>query len=63
VSRRAWRQAAQAIEVHRARRQLPDEPLVLDHHRADELRVAVACRAAERARTAAHELGLTRVER
>jgi hypothetical protein len=63
VSRRAWRQAAQAIEAHRARRRLPDEPLVLDHHRADEVRVAVACRAAERARAAAHELGLTRGER
>jgi conjugative relaxase-like TrwC/TraI family protein len=62
-ARRAWREAAQAIEVHREGRQLPDEALVLDHRRADELRVAVACRAAERARTVAHELGLTRGER
>jgi hypothetical protein len=60
---RAWREAAQAIEVHRERRKLPDEPLVLDHRRADELRVAVACRAAGRARTVGHELGLTGGER
>lgn len=62
-ARRAWREAAQAIEEHRERRQLPDEPLVLDHRRADELRVAVACRAAGRARTVGHQLGLTGVER
>jgi hypothetical protein len=62
AARRAWRAAAQAIEVHRERRRLPDEPLVLDHRRADELRVAVACRAAERARTAGHEVGLARTE-
>jgi hypothetical protein len=56
AARRAWREAAQAIEVHRERRRLPDEPFVLDPRRADELRVAVACRAAERARTAGHQL-------
>jgi hypothetical protein len=63
VARRAWREAAQAIEVHRERRRLPDEPLVLDHRRADELRVAVACRAAERARTAGHQLERASMER
>jgi hypothetical protein len=55
-SRRAWRKAAEAIEVHRECRGLPDMPLVLDHRHTDELRLLVACRAVDRARSAGLEL-------
>jgi hypothetical protein len=57
-SRQAWRQAAEAIEVYRDCRGLPDAPLVLDHRSADERRVLAACRAVERSRTAGLDLDL-----
>jgi hypothetical protein len=59
-SRRAWRQAARAIEVRRESQGLPDGPLVLDDRHGEDRRVLAACRAVERARAVGRELDLTR---
>jgi conjugative relaxase-like TrwC/TraI family protein len=65
--RAAWRRAAQAIESHRDRWQIPDRPLQLGREaaprdlerRADELRVLAAAGDAERSRQRHREFALT----